>query len=121
MCNMSASTYLCVQLCTESVISGCSSNISKTLNHIICHANVSMKIMCTSKCQLLKAVIDHNTINKEDLKHVGNIKDLLYMRVFKNGFTAREINAMLNFACTTRDTKIEVYLVHATFLYIFHV
>ena len=48
--------------------------------------------MCNSKCQLLKAVRDHNKINEEDLKHVGNIKDLLSMRVFKNGFTAGEIN-----------------------------
>ena len=60
-----------------------------------------MKVMCNTKCQLLKAVRDHNTINEEDLKHVGNIKDLLSMRVFKNGFTAGEINAMLNFVCTT--------------------
>ena len=61
-----------------------------------------MKIMCNSKCQLLKAVRDHhNTINEEDLKHVGNIKDLLYMRVFKNRFTAEEIIFMLHFVCTT--------------------
>ena len=46
-------------------------------------------------------VRDHNTINEEDLKHVGNIKDLLSMRVFKHGFTAGKINAMLNFVCTT--------------------
>ena len=60
-----------------------------------------MKVMSNSKCQLLKAVRDHNTFNEEDLKHVGNIKDLLYMRVFKNGFTSGEINTMLNFVCTT--------------------
>ena len=42
-----------------------------------------MKVMCNTKCQLLKAVKDHNTINEEDLKHVGNIKDLLSMRVLK--------------------------------------
>ena len=53
-----------------------------------------MKIMCNSKGQLSKAVRDHNTINEEDLTYIGNIKDLLYMRVFKNGFTAEEINAM---------------------------
>ena len=83
------------------VINGSCSNISKTLNHITCHTNVSMKVMCDSKCQLLKIVRDHNTINEEDLKHIGNIKDLLYMSVFKHGFTAAEINAMLNFVCTT--------------------
>ena len=92
MCNVSASTNLCVKQCTELVINGCCSNISKTLNHIIYHTNVSMKVMCNSKCQLLKAVRDHNTINEDDLKHVGNIKDLLYMMVLKNGFTAEEIN-----------------------------
>ena len=92
---------LCVKLCTKLVINGSCSNISKTLNHIIYHTNVSMKVMCNTKCQLLKAVRDHNNINEEDLKHVGNIKDLLSMRVFKNGFTAGEINAMLNFVCTT--------------------
>ena len=57
--------------------------------------------MCNTKCQFLKAVRDHNTINEEDLKHVGNIKDLLSMRVFKHGFVAGEINTMLNFVCTT--------------------
>ena len=34
-----------------------------------------------------KTMRDYNTINEEDLKHVGHIKDLLYMslmRVFKN-------------------------------------
>ena len=101
MCNMSASTNLCVKLCTKLVINGSCSNISKTLNHIIYHTNVSMKVICNTKCQLLKAERDHNTINEEDLKHVGNIKDLLSMRVFKNGFTTGEINAMLNFVCTT--------------------
>ena len=35
---------------------------------------------------------EENTTNEEDLKHVGNIKDLLYMRVFKNGFTAAWTN-----------------------------
>ena len=101
MCNVSASTNLCVTLCTKMVIYGSCSNISKTPNHIIYHTIVSMKVMCDSKCQLLKVVRDHNTINEEGLKHVENIKDLLYMRVFKNGFTAEEINAMLNFVCTT--------------------
>ena len=100
MCNMSASTNLCVKLCTKLVING-SSNISKTLNHIIYHTNVSMKVMCHTKCQLLKAMRDHNTINEEDLKHAGNIKDLLSMRVIKNGFTAGEIKTILNFVCTT--------------------
>ena len=60
-----------------------------------------MKRLCNSKCQFLKALKDHNTINDKGLKHVGNIKDLLYMRVFKNGFTAEEINVMVNFVCTT--------------------
>ena len=101
MCNMSASTNLCVKLCTKLVLNGSCSNISKTLNHIIYHTNVSMKVMYNTNCQLLKAVRDHNTSNEEDLKHVGNIKDLLSMRVFKNGFTAGEIDAMLNFVCTT--------------------
>ena len=101
MCNMSASTNLCVNMCTKFVINGTCSNISKTLNHIIYHTNVSMKVMCNTKCQLLKAVRDHITINEEYLKHVENIKDLLSMRVFKNGFIAEEINAMLNFVCTT--------------------
>ena len=101
MCNMSASTNLCVKLCTKLVINGSCSNISRTLNHIIYRTNVSMKVMCNTKCQLLKAVRDYNTINEDDIKHVGNIKDLLSMRVFKNGFTAREINTMLNFVCTT--------------------
>ena len=68
--------------CTKLVINGSCSNISKTLSHIIYHTNISMKVMCNTKCQLLKAVRDHNTINEEDLKHVGNIKDLLSMRVF---------------------------------------
>ena len=93
MCNIPASTNLCVKLCTKLVVNGSCSNISKTLNLIIHHTNVSMKVMCNSKCQLLKAVRDHNKINEEDLKHVGHIKDLLSMRVFKNGFTAGEINA----------------------------
>ena len=75
---------LALILCTKMVINGSCSNISKTLNHITCHTNVSMKVMCNSKCQLLKIVRDHNTINEEDLKHVG-IKEFLYMRVFKNG------------------------------------
>ena len=65
------------------IINSNCSNISKTLNHITCHTNVSMKVMCNCKCQLLKIVRDYNTINEEQLKHVGNIKDLLYMRVFK--------------------------------------
>ena len=40
--------------------------------------------MCNSKCQLFKALGDHyNKINEEDLKRVGNIKDFLYIRVFK--------------------------------------
>ena len=101
MCNMSTSTNLCLKMCTKLVINGSCSNISKTLNHIIYHTNVSMKVMCNTKCQLLKAVRDHNTINEEDLKHVGNIQDLLSMRVFKHGFAAGEINAMLNCVCTT--------------------
>ena len=43
-----------------------------------------MKIMCNSKCHLLKVVRDYdNTITEEDLKHIGNIKDLSYMRVIK--------------------------------------
>ena len=29
-------------------------------------------------------------LNEEDLKHVGKIKDLLYMSIFKNEFTAEE-------------------------------
>ena len=33
--------------------------------------------------------------------HDFRLQDLLYMRIFKNGFTAAEINAMLNFVCTT--------------------
>ena len=101
MCDVSGSTNLCVKLCTKLVINGSSSYISKTLNHIIYHTNVSMKIVCNSKFQLLKAVRYHeNTITEEDLKHVGNIKDLLYIRIFKNKFTAEEINAMINVACT---------------------
>ena len=39
-----------------------------------------MKIMCNSKCQLLKAVRDHyNKINEEDLKHVKILK-ICYIR-----------------------------------------
>ena len=64
---------------------------------------------------------DHNTINQEDLKHVGNIKDVLDISFFKNVFTAGEINAMLNFVCTTGDTNSLFYVIYATFPYNFYV
>ena len=59
---------LALILCTKMVING---RCSKTLNHITYHTNVSMKVICNSKCQLLKIVRDYNTIIEEDLKHVG--------------------------------------------------
>ena len=38
--------------------------------------------------------------SEEDFKKVGNIKDLLTMRVQKNGFSLHEINEILKSLCT---------------------
>ena len=58
MCVLSASTNSCVKLYTKLIINGIFSNISKTLYYIIYHTNISMSMICNSKCQLFKAVRD---------------------------------------------------------------
>ena len=48
----------------------------------------------------MNALRDVNINSEEDYKKVGNIKDLLTMRVQRNGFLLHEIDEILNFVCT---------------------
>ena len=48
----------------------------------------------------MNAIRDVMISSEEDFKKVGNIKDLLTMRVQKNGFSLHEINEILKSVCT---------------------
>ena len=100
MCKLMSSSNSTVQLCANLVTKGSCSNVCKTLNYIVFHTKMSLKILCNSKSQFMNAIRDVMISSEEDFKKVGNIKDLLTMRVQKNGFSLHEINEILKSVCT---------------------